>query len=260
MSLIENKIKARLLGGRTVTGSFLFSREPACAEILGYAGMDFVLIDTEHTPATSSELVHIVRAAEGSGAEPVVRVRTNDPALILQALDVGATGILVPRVNTAQAAKAVVRAAKYGPDGERGMAGMVRAAKYGFIAGKEYRTAANRNIFIMVQVEEVEAVRNLDEIIAVDGIDGIFIGPADLSQSMGLSGQFEHPDFHRTVLDVISRGRKAGKHVAIFCPGVADAKRWEQAGADIFAVSGDTVLLAQAAKQLLQDMGRQVGF
>lgn len=256
VSLTKNKIKERLQSGRTVTGSFLFSREPACAEILGYAGMDFVLIDTEHTPNTSTEVVHLVRAVETSGAEPVIRIRTNDPALILQALDVGATGILVPRVNTAQAAKAVVRAAKYGPDGERGMAGMVRAAKYGLIAGKEYRAIANQNVFVMVQVEEVEAVRNLDEIVAVDGIDGIFIGPADLSQSMGISGQFEHPDFHRTVLDVISRGIKAGKHVAVFCPSPADARRWQQAGADIVAVSGDTLLLAQAAKKLLQDMER----
>ncbi len=256
MSLTENKIKTRLQCGQTVTGSFIFSREPACAEILGYAGMDFVLIDTEHTPNTSTEVVNLVRAAQISGAESVVRVRTNDPALILQALDVGATGILVPRVNNAQEALAIVRAAKYGPDGERGMAGIVRAAKYGFTPVQEYIAAANKNIFIMVQVEEVEAVHNLDEIIAVDGIDAIFIGPADLSQSMGISGQFEHPDFRKMVVDVIARSRKAGKQAAIFCHNAEDAKRWEQAGANIFAIGSDTVLLAQAAKKLLQDMGR----
>lgn len=256
MSLKTNNIKTILDRGQTAVGSFIFTREPICAEILGYAGFDFLLIDTEHTPNTSTEVVNLVRAAQISGAEPVVRVRDNDPALILQALDVGAKGIIVPHVNSEQEAKAVVCAAKYSPAGKRGLAGIVRAAEYGFMSCEEYIAAANKNTFIMVQVEDVEAVDNLDGILSVEGIDGIFIGPMDLSQSMGITGQYEHPQFYNTVLAVISRSRKAGKHVAIFCANTEDAKRWEKVGANVLTIASDTMFLAQAAKNMLQEIGR----
>lgn len=254
MGLSKNKIKDLLLQGRTVKGSFICTREPACVEILGYAGFDFVLIDTEHAPNTATEVINLVRAAEAADIEPVVRVRANDPTLILQALDVGAKGILVPRVNTAVEAQAVVQAAKYGPAGERGLAGIVRAAKYGFTPGGEYVTDANSNIFIMVQVEELEAVDNLDDILSVEGIDAIFIGPVDLSQSMGLTGQFNHPDFQRTVENIISRATTAGKPVAMFCLDGKNGKQREKAGVSILTVASDTMLLAAAAKQLKQDL------
>ncbi len=254
MGLSDNKIKQLLYQGRTVKGSFIFTREPACVEILGYAGFDFVLIDTEHTPNTSTEVVNLVRAAEVAGIEPVVRVRANDPALILQALDVGAKGILVPRVNTAAEAQAVVRAAKYGPTGERGIAGIVRAAKYGFAPTEKYVVNANKNIFIMIQVEEVEAVDNLDEILGVTEVDAIFIGPVDLSQSMGLTGQFDHPEFRGTVERIISRATMAKKPVAMFCLNSENAKMWENTGVSILTIASDTMLLAAAAKKLLQDL------
>jgi len=254
MNLMNNKISALLAEKKTVKGSFVFTMEPAHVEIMGYAGMDFVLIDTEHSPSTATEVVQLVRAAEIAGVEPVIRVSANNPELILQALDIGAKGLLVPRINTGAAARAVVRSAKYSPLGERGMAGIVRAAQYGFAFGEEYILAANKNVFIMVQVEELEAVRNLADILAVDGIDAIFIGPADLAQSMGLTGQFDHPDFCSTVAAIISQAQKAGKPVSMFFPDAETAKKGEKAGIEILTVSGDTILLAEAAKKLIQDL------
>ncbi len=254
MSLMNNRIRTLVAEGKTVKGSFIFTREPAYIEVMGYAGFDFIIIDNEHSPLTVTEDIHLVRAAEIAGIEPVIRVSANEPAQILQALDVGATTLLVPRVNTAEDAKAVVRAAKYGPLGERGLAGVVRAAKYGFIPCDDYIATANQNIFVMVQIEEVEAVRNVDEILAVEGIDAIFIGPADLSQSMGLTGQFDHPEFCNAVAHVISRAQQAGKPVSMFFADVESAKKWEQAGVQILTVSGDTSLLAEAAGRLLQEL------
>ena len=254
MSLEKNRISSLLEEKKTVKGSFVFTMEPAFVEIMGYAGLDFVLIDTEHSPSTATEVVNLVRAAEIAGVEPIIRVSANNPELILQALDIGARGILVPRINTGTAAQAVVRAAKYSPLGERGMAGIVRAAKYGFLPGEEYISAANKNIFIMVQIEEIEAVRNLSEILSVDGIDAIFIGPADLAQSMGLTGQFDHPEFCSTVATIISQAQKAGKPVSMFFPDAATAKEGEKAGVQILTVGGDTILLAEATKKLIQDL------
>lgn len=246
-----NKLKEKLRNGQNVYGTFAFAGEPAFVEIMGRAGLDFVLIDTEHTPNPVERVEHLIRAAEASGITPLVRVNNNHHTPILTALDAGARGIVVPSVNTAEQAQAVVRSARYAPQGERGLAGIVRAAHYGFTPLADYVERANEETLIMVQVEHVEAVRNLDEILAVDGIDAIFIGPMDLSQSMGLTGQLEHPEFRRTIHDIITRGRAAGKEVAIFCVSAEDAAYWRNAGATILTIGAEVTLFASAVKDLM---------
>lgn len=247
-------MKTKLAQGRTVNGTFVAMTDPSVVEVLGYAGLDYVILDCEHGPNDIGTLGSLIRAAEISGTTAIVRVTKNDPALILRALDLGAGGVLVPQVNSAAEAESAARAARYAPQGQRGIAGIVRAARYGFTPMNNYIEESNRRVSVIVQVEDVKSVANLDEILAVDGVDGIFIGPTDLSQSMGCTGQFDKPEFCRVVEEVIDRAVKTDKFVGIFCVGIEDARRWRNRGARMLAVGADTALFAQAAKALAKDL------
>lgn len=251
---ITNRVKEALAHG-SVTGLFVMTGEPALVEILGHAGFDYVLLDTEHGPNDIRAIEHMIRAAEVSGCVPFVRVTKNDAGLILRALDVGAKGVVVPQVNDAAEARAAVRAARYAPNGDRGIAGVVRAAKYGFVPMGGYLEQSNRAVMVFTQVEHVEAVRNLDEILAVEGLDGIYIGPTDLSQTMGITGQFDDPKLRETIEDIIVRARRAGKVVGLFCLNAADAKFWHEKGVNFITVGTDTMLFAAGARRLASQLG-----
>lgn len=253
--LKENETFVEKLAARqTVLGVFVVSGEAAVSEILGYAGFDFIVIDTEHSPNDNDAVLSHIRAAEISGLTAIVRVTKNDPSLILRALDNGAGGVLVPQVNTAEEARQAVRAARYTPAGERGIAGVVRAARYGFIPMNEYLSASVKKVQVIVQVEHIDAVKNLDEILAVDGVDGIFIGPTDLSQSMGITGQFNNPVLRDTISSIINRVKATDKWLGIFCINSADAKDWESKGVPFLAMGTDTMLFAQAARDIVRQM------
>lgn len=249
-----NPIKKKIREGGAVFGTFAVSSEASFVEMIGYAGLDFAIIDTEHSPNTMEQVVNMVRAADVSGALPIVRVTKNSPELILRALDAGAGGILVPQVNTAREATAAVRAARYAPEGDRGLAGVVRAAQYGFFALPDYVKAANRESLIITQVEHVDAVANLDEILAVEGLDGIFIGPADLSQSMGCAGQFQNPALRKTIHEVIEKTRRTDKWAGLFCLNAEDAKYWQAAGAQLLTIGTEGMIFAGALRQLVKDI------
>ncbi|NLP42810.1 MAG: hypothetical protein GX348_11655 [Veillonellaceae bacterium] len=247
-------LKEMLLTKAAAVGTFLFSSETANIEMLGYGGFDFIIIDTEHSLNGIHNLAGLIRAAEVTGIVPIVRVMENKPALITKVLDSGAGGVLIPRVNTPEQAALAVKAAKYGPQGERGLAGIVRAAHYGFTPLKEYTAAQNSNSLVIVQIEDIAALDKVDEILAVEGVDGIFVGPADLSQSMGISGEFDNPEFKKVVKDVIRRGSQSGKITGIFSPTVKDAKLWQREGANFLAVGSDTMLFAQAVRTTIASM------
>lgn len=249
-----NKVKRTLATGASVYGTFAMQGEPALVEMIGYAGLDFVLIDTEHSGNTTEQVAHMLRGAELSQTTSIVRVTTNAPELILRALDAGAGGVLVPQVNTAAAATAAVRAARYAPEGERGLAGVVRAAHFGFIPVSEYVAGANRETLVITQVEHVDAVRNLDSILAVEGLDGIFVGPADLSQSMGCLGDFQNDELRRTIHSVIEKTRRTDKWAGIFCHDAADAKYWKAAGAQFLTIGTEGMIFASALRQLKKDL------
>ncbi len=245
-----NRVKRILTGKGSAYGMFAMLGEPALVEMIGYAGLDFVLIDTEHSGNTMEQVGNMVRAAEVAGTTPIVRVTANSQELILRALDSGAGGVLVPQVNTAKEAAAAVLAARYAPEGERGFAGVVRAARYGFIPLPDYVAGANRENLVITQVEHVDAVKNLDAILAVEGIDGIFIGPADLSQSMGITGQFNDPELRRTIHSVIEKTRRTDKWAGIFCLNAEDVAYWKAAGAQFLTIASEGMIFAAALRDL----------
>ena len=251
---IANKVKEKLAAGETVYGTFMMSSDPAVGEILGYAGLDFIMVDTEHSPIPIHQAEQIFRAVETTRAVPFMRVTANDQARIFQALDCGVSGIMIPQVNSAAAAEAAVKAARYYPAGDRGLAGIVRAARYGFIPFADYVKQANEAVMVLTQVEHVDAVAQLDEILAVEGLDGIFVGPVDLSQSMGIPGQVNNEEFRATVSDILKRTKAAGKVAGIFCFNAADAQHWISQGANFVIVAADIMFLSGAARKLVSEL------
>jgi 4-hydroxy-2-oxoheptanedioate aldolase len=216
-------------------------------ELLGGAGFDWVLVDCEHA---AIETIDVLPALQAIGQNPitsaVVRPAANDATLFKRVLDMGAQTLLVPYVQTAQEAHAAVRAMRYGPDGIRGMAGMTRATRYGQV--ENYFTTASDALCLVVQVETEEGIANLDEIAAVDGVDAVFIGPADLSASMGLPGQMDHPDVIAVVEGAIKRLVALGVPAGVMALEPAMAERYRSVGACFIAVAVDLVLLADAVK------------
>lgn len=190
---MKNTAKQKLNDGKATCGAFLQTLSPVSAEILSQSGFDWLIVDLEHAPGSFENLQHQLQAMNGSGAVPFARAPWNDLVAIKRILDTGVMGILIPYVNTRDEAEAAVAACKYPPEGVRGVAGSPRAA--GFTRNAmPYLSSANEEIVVMVAVETVEAVNNLDDILTVDGLDGIFIGPMDLASSMGHLGNPGHPE------------------------------------------------------------------
>lgn len=190
----ENRLKRTLAAGRPAVGCWLDMASPMAAEIVGLAGYDFVVIDHEHGPGTLADGLHLLQALSGTPATAVMRVPSNDPVYLKRALDLGVEGIMVPSVNSAEEARAVVAACRYPPAGVRGAAyGMARGADYG-LAGTRYRDTAADELLIICQIETAGAVAAVPDIAAVPGVDCLFIGPYDLSGSIGRLGRFDAPE------------------------------------------------------------------
>ena len=207
----QNQAKEKLLGGGTIYGVFCNFHSPMMVELIGHIGFDFVLVDAEHGPPEVESCEHMVRAAESAGVPIFIRVAMNIRQNILRYLDTGAQGVQLPMVNTRAEAEAVVQAVKYPPQGRRGLAAM-RAADFGLkLPLKDYTIMANKETLVVVQIETVEAMDNLDDILATEGIDVIFIGPTDLSTSMGYAGQANHPEVQATIEQLVKRIRAAGR-------------------------------------------------
>ena len=207
----KNQAKEKLLGGDTIYGVFCNFYSPMIVELIGHIGFDFVLIDAEHGPAGVESCEHMVRAADSVGVPVFIRVAMNIRQNILRYLDTGAQGIQLPMVNTRAEAEAAVQAMKYPPQGKRGLAAM-RAADYGLkMSLKDYTLMANQETLVVTQIETVEAMNNLNDILDVDGIDVFFIGPTDLSTSMGYTGQANHPEVQAAIDKLVREIRAAGK-------------------------------------------------
>ena len=249
-----NRTRKIIAEGNSAYGMFAMLGEPALVEMMGYAGLDFVVIDTEHSGNTMEQAGALVRAAEISGITPIMRVTENSPGMILRALDAGAGGVLVPQVNSAEEAAAAVRAARYAPQGERGLAGVVRAARYGFIPLPTYLAGANRENLVITQVEHIDAVKNLEEILAVEGLDGIFVGPTDLSQSMGITGKFADPELRRVIHGAIEKTRRTDKWAGIFCLDADDAAYWKAAGAQFLTIATESMIFASGMRRLAKQI------
>jgi 2-dehydro-3-deoxyglucarate aldolase/4-hydroxy-2-oxoheptanedioate aldolase len=190
--VFENHVKHMLKDGRKTAGAWLQIGSPMTAEIMSQAGFDWLMIDMEHAPVDFMTLINQMQAVTGGGAIPLVRAPWNDFVTIKRILDAGAYGLLVPYVNTREEAEAAVKACQYPPKGIRGVAGSPRAAGYGQNVSN-YLPYANDQILILTAAETAEAVENLDHILTVPDLDGIFIGPMDLSTSLGHMGNPSHP-------------------------------------------------------------------
>lgn len=246
-------IKQRLKRGEYLCGTFLSIKSTEIAEMISRAGFDFVIIDAEHCSYDWSEIENLIRAVSYNGAASIVRVPGIFRPLILRALDLGAEGILVPRVDTPQDAREVVQFAKYPPLGDRGFAGIVRAAEYGQIPVGQYIEQANENILIAVQAETAKAVDNLEEIVEVDGIDMIFVGPSDLSVSLGFAGKPNASQVRERIEKINTIAKNKGVLSGIYVGNVPDMEMWLKKGFQ-FMATGTTGLIRLTLKQLEIDM------
>jgi 4-hydroxy-2-oxoheptanedioate aldolase len=220
-----NTLKQKLCDGKPAFGAMITFPSPPIVEMLGYMGFDWVLIDNEHGSIGVDTAEDMIRAGELTGIAPIVRPVANKPEVIAPFLDRGAWGVQIPHVNTREEAEAAVAACKYFPEGSRGIYSRGRPAEYGIGATTpEYVQAANANTLVCLMLEEVEAIRNIDDIVRVKGVDVLFIGSGDLSQSMGYPGQQTHPEVQALMEDGVKRIRAAGVVAGVSCPDTLVAK------------------------------------
>ena len=250
MQTPTNAFKQALAARRVQIGLWLGLANPYSAEICAGADFDWLLIDGEHSPNSLKDLLAQAQAiAAYPGSHAIARVPVGDTALIKQYLDIGVQTLLVPMVDTAEQAQQLVRATRYAPEGVRGM-GSALARSSRWQAYPQYVHEANQQICLLVQAETVEAMNNLDAIAATPGVDGVFIGPADLSASLGHLGDPNHPDVQRAILDGIKTILAAGKAPGILTSDNEQARQYLEGGALFVAVGVDTSLLVGAARQL----------
>jgi len=254
MELPRNGFKRALAAGRTQIGLWSSLSSNYSVEVIAGAGFDWLLLDMEHSPNDLESLLAQLQAAASYAAHPVVRVPWNDMVSIKRVLDVGAQSLLVPYVSSAAEARAAVSFTRYPPQGLRGVAGTTRATRFGRI--KDYARHAHEEICVLVQVETQLALDNIEAICATDGVDGVFIGPADLHASLGHPGEIANPKVKPVIDEAVRRIRKAGKAPGILTPSEDDARHWLECGALFVAVGADVGILARGAEALAQKFKR----
>lgn len=250
--MLTNHFKRALQEKRPQIGLWLGLCSSYSAELLAGAGFDWLLIDGEHAPNNVQTVLGQLQAVAPYPSQPVVRPPWNDAVIIKQLLDVGAQTLLIPMIQNAEQARDAVRATRYPPHGVRGVgSALARASRWNRVP--DYLQQADEQMCVLVQIETREAVKNLEAILQVEGVDGVFIGPADLSADMGFAGNPQHPEVQRTIDDAIARIRAASKAPGILMANKALAQRYLEAGALFVAVGVDTTLLARAAEALANE-------
>jgi 4-hydroxy-2-oxoheptanedioate aldolase len=244
----KNLFKQALRDGRRQIGLWASLSSNYTAEVIAGAGFDWILIDTEHSPADIECVLGQLQAIAAYPTAAVVRLPWNDMVTIKRYLDIGAQSLLIPQVNSAEEARSAVASARFPVAGMRGVAGTTRATRFGRI--RDYFRKAADDICVLVQVESRQALDNIEAIAAVDGIDGVFIGPADLHASFGYIGERAHPDVMPVIDQAIARIVKSGKPAGILSDNEAHARRWLDLGASFVAVGSDVGLLARASDVL----------
>lgn len=252
-SAFPNSFKSGLRDGRRLIGCWCSLGNPITTEVLGLAGFDWLLLDAEHSPNDVLSLIPQLMALKDSASAPVVRPPANEPVIIKRLLDAGFHNFLIPFVESAQAARDAVAATRYPPQGIRGVAMVQRNNRYGTVP--DYFRIANDNIAVLVQIESMAGVEAAAEIAAVDGVDGVFVGPSDLAASVGQTGNPNHPQVQAAMARVFAAVKAQGKPIGILTPVEADARRHLEQGASFVAVGND-VGLFRAATQSLADRFR----
>lgn len=253
MELPVNHFKRAIGAGRPQIGLWCNLASHHTVELLSRCGFGWLLLDMEHAPSDLSTLHLQLMACVGGGSSPVVRPPWNDMVMIKRCLDLGAQTLLLPFVQTAEEAAAAVASTRYPPEGVRGVAGSTRAAGYG--RNRDYLRDAHRELCVLVQVETRKSLDNLDAICAVDGVDGVFIGPNDLAAGMGHRGDMAHPEVQAAITDAIKRILASGKAPGILV-GEADGQRMLDLGALFVAVGADTGILRMGADAMAQKFHR----
>jgi 4-hydroxy-2-oxoheptanedioate aldolase len=248
MELPQNPFKRALKAGKAQIGLWSSLSSNYSVEVVAGAGFDWLLLDTEHSPNDLESLLTQLQATAPYATHPVVRVPWNDMVVIKRVLDIGAQSLLVPYVSTPEEAAAAVSYIRYPPDGVRGVAGTTRASRFGRV--RDYAKRAHEEICLLVQLETQRALDNLEAICAVEGIDGVFIGPADLHASLGHTGEIANPKVKPLIDAAIRRIRKCGRAPGILTPNEADARHWLGCGALFVAVGADVGILARGAESL----------
>lgn len=249
MNLPPNLFKQALREGRAQIGLWLGLADPYVAELLASTGFDWLLVDAEHGPNDVRQVLSQLQAVAPYPVQPVVRPVQGDVALIKQYLDIGAQTLLVPMVETAEQAARVVAATRYPPRGIRGVgSALARASRWNQVEGYLHR--ADEELCVLVQVESAAALQHLDAIAAVEGVDGVFFGPSDLSASMGYIGKPSEPVVQQAIADGIAAVRRAGKAAGILSADPQMARQYLDMGALFVAVGVDTTLLVRAAREL----------
>ena len=249
MELPRNRFKHAILAGTVPVGTWLVSGTAVTAEAMGCTGFDFVVADMEHTPIDMAGMVDMLRAVEGTPAGVIVRIPWNDPVMVKRALDAGAQSLMFPFVQTADEARRAVAATRYPPEGIRGVAGVHRASRHGNVAGYQKKAAAE--LCVVCQIETIDALRRLPEIAAVPGVDSLFVGPADLSASMGHLGDMGHPDVLARLKEGAQAARAAGKPIGIVGPNPDVVKQYVEFGYTWVAMASDIAMMVGRATEWL---------
>jgi len=249
MDLPINSFKRAIVSGKPQIGLWSTLASHYAMEIVAGAGYDWLLIDTEHSPADLENVLHQLQAAAAYPTHAVARVPWNDMVTIKRFLDIGVQSLLIPYVQTAEEARAAVSYTRYPPAGVRGVSAVTRATRFGRVQG--YAKRAQEEICVLVQIETRQGLDNLESIAAVDGVDGVFIGPGDLHASLGFVGETANPQVKPLIDQAIGRIRTAGKAPGILTGVEADAKHWLNLGALFVAVGVDAGILARESEKLL---------
>lgn len=236
---LDTKFRGRVLAGERLAGTFLNLGSPLTTEMAGCAGFDWLLLDHEHGPGGEETLLHQLQAAAATPAYPIVRIATNEAPRFKRVLDVGAGGVMVPWVNTAAEARAAVAALRYPPRGIRGVAKMNRACDFGATFA-DYYAHAHERLVLMAQIETREGVAHAAEIAAVDGVDVLFIGPMDLTTSLGVPDQYDHPAYRAALRQVTDAARTAGKAAGILLLDPARLPVCDEFGITVIALGSDS--------------------
>ncbi len=243
------KFKAKMQNGKACIGCVITLADPAVSELAGDAGFDFTWIDAEHAPHTLQTIQGHVMALRGTDCAPLVRVAWNDPVILKPVLDLAPAGVIIPMVNTAEEAKAAVAACKYPPTGIRGC-GVRRGMKYGAMPFAEYLKKSETEPMVIIQIEHIDAVRNLDAILKVPGIDSICVGPCDLSASMGLLHDSNCEEVNRVVDEICRKTKEAGILLGTASGGFP---RWKARGINWIAMASDCGCMFAQARKTIED-------
>lgn len=255
---MKNEMKRKMEKGLPVLGTFFEIGSATAMECIGMTGMDFIIIDTEHGPFDVESTMDFIRAAELRNIEPLVRVKDHSRASVLKMLDVGAMGLIIPNIETVEQVKKLVEYGKYYPVGRRGFA-PTRCGGYGFMEHsvgnlEEYFDLANNETLIIPQCETKGCLDNIEEIVSIEGVDGIFIGPYDLSIALGMPAQFNNPVFTEAIDRILKACKAAGKFIFIFSGSIEASKKYIKEGFNGVAYNLDTGILVNAYRDCVKQI------